>query len=160
MRQKARYHIDNFLYLCATCFPSYLKHTTHFLQTLAERVPLSVDSWFVTLDMIQLYTNISNAAALAAAREALADFRLNPLAKPSNNANIRLLEFVLTKLMGNTTSTFQALAWAPRWPPAIPMSSWAGSRKTLSTPTRLNPYNCGNTLYMSASAFGQAPKMS
>ena len=54
-------------------------------------------NWLVTLDITQLYTNVSNTAGLYVAKEALGGFRTNSKVKPSNDSLVQLMEFVLTK---------------------------------------------------------------
>ena len=76
--------------------PSYIKDTTHFIKILNEMDTISDNAWLVTLDVTQLYTNISNEEGILAAKECLHNFRPNPNLKPSNDSLLTLMKFVLT----------------------------------------------------------------
>ena len=64
-------YIDSFLSPLATNHPSYIKDTHDFLQKI-EQIKIPQNSFFVTLDVDSLYTNINNKEGLAAVAEAFA----------------------------------------------------------------------------------------
>ena len=78
------------------CHHSAILHYS-LLQILEDLGTLTDNSWLVTLVVTQLYTHISNTTRLHAAKEALGEFRPNPVVKPSNDSLVQFMEFVLTK---------------------------------------------------------------
>ena len=86
--EKISQFVDHFLNPCAFRVKSYLKDTTHFLTTLDQVGDLPENSWLVTLDVVQLYPNISNGKGILAAKEALEELRPNPNYKPQNSTLI------------------------------------------------------------------------
>ena len=70
--EKLSIYIDHFLKPIVPLIPSYIKDTTHFLNTLfAIPTPLPPNTILATLDVTSLYTNIPHAEGIASATEAL-----------------------------------------------------------------------------------------
>ena len=70
--EKLSIYIDHFLKPLVPLIPSYIKDTTHFLNTLfAIPTPLPPNTILATLDVTSLYTNIPHAEGIASATKAL-----------------------------------------------------------------------------------------
>ena len=70
--EKLSIYIDHFLKPLVPLIPSYIKDTTHFLNTLfAIPTTLPPNTILATLDVTSLYTNIPHAEGIASATEAL-----------------------------------------------------------------------------------------
>ena len=70
--EKLSIYIDHFLKPLVPLIPSYIKDTTHFLNTLfAIPTPLPPNTILATLDVTSLNTNIPHAEGIASATEAL-----------------------------------------------------------------------------------------
>ena len=75
---------------------SYLKDTTHLLQTLKELPLLKANAILCTLDVSSLYTNIPNNEGLKAVADFLSAHRVKgPNPEPTNSSLCKLLEMVL-----------------------------------------------------------------
>ena len=70
--EKLSIYIDHFLKPLVSLIPSYIKDTTHFLNTLfAIPNPLPPNTILATLDVTSLYTIVPHAEGIASATEAL-----------------------------------------------------------------------------------------
>jgi len=84
-------YIDSFLQPLATKHPSYIKDTYHFLEKLKEfQVPKQ--SFFVTIDVESLYTNINNTDGINAVKDS---FQNNPDPRRSDEHLLELLKLCL-----------------------------------------------------------------
>jgi hypothetical protein len=88
--------VDHFLNPASITHKSYVKDTTHFLQTLEKVGTLPKGCILTTFDVTSLYTNIPHEEGVQAAKRALNKSRPGNV-KPSNDSLINLLEFVLSK---------------------------------------------------------------
>lgn len=84
-------YVDHFLLPLSTSHPSYLKNTTHFLQTLQSHT-IPQDSLLITIDVDALYTNIPNDSGIQAVKEA---FQNSPDPTRPDRAILELLELTL-----------------------------------------------------------------
>ena len=82
--------VDFFLKDIAPQGASYIKDTTHFLQTLDSLTDIPEGALLVTLDVTSLYTNIPNDEGIQAARESLNAHRVDD-DTPTNGSLISLL---------------------------------------------------------------------
>ena len=82
--------VDHYLQLHAKALPSYVKDTTDFINILGNVKDISKDSILVILDVIELYTNISNHEGIETVNEAL-----------SNQAKIFIKFLYLTLTLNN-----------------------------------------------------------
>ena len=65
-------YIDHYLKPLVPLIPSYIKDTTHFLNTIFRiPTPLPKDTILVTIDVTSLYTNIPNDEGISSAIQAL-----------------------------------------------------------------------------------------
>ena len=71
-------YIDSFLSPLAANHPSYIKDTYDFLQKI-EQIKIPQNSFFLTLDVDSLYTNINKKKGLAAVAEAFAKTKTKDL---------------------------------------------------------------------------------
>ena len=88
--------VDYFLKPIVKNTRSYIRDTTHFLNTIDNFDQLPEHTFLVTLDVSSLYTNIPNDLGIQACRENLDSTRAGSK-YPTNSSLIELLEMVLTK---------------------------------------------------------------
>jgi hypothetical protein len=89
--EKISQFVDHFLNPPNSDLRSFVKDTTHFLQTLQEVGQLPENTLLATLDVTSLYTNIPNDVGIQAARETLNETRPQIGVKPSNASLLQLL---------------------------------------------------------------------
>ena len=94
--EKISAFVDIFLRPHLPKIKSYLKDTTHLLQTLKELPLLKANAILCTLDVSSLYTNIPNKEGLKAVADFLSAHRVKgPNPEPTNSSLCKLLEMVL-----------------------------------------------------------------
>ena len=76
--------------------PSFIKDTTHFLQTLEDLGKLPEGCILASFDMTSLYTNIDHCSGLQSTTDTFNWSRLGPGFKPTNASSLKLLNLVLT----------------------------------------------------------------
>jgi hypothetical protein len=81
--------VDHVLNPLSKLHKSYIKDTTHFLQTLKDLGLVPTDSILVTFDVASLYTNIPTQEGLQAARQCLNKNRPG-MVFPQNESLIKL----------------------------------------------------------------------
>ena len=92
-------YIDHLLGPIATKHPSYIKDTTHFLQTISNYKPES-HHLLITLDVDSLYTNIHNADGIKAVQTAF-------IAYPQTNRPDKQLLVLLDLSLKNNDFIFR-----------------------------------------------------
>ena len=127
-------YIDLFLSPLATNHPSYIKDTHDFLKKI-EQIKIPQNSFFVTLDVDSLYTNINNKEGLAAVAEVLAKTKhrdLNFSLRPDKEI-MDLLKLSLENndfiLMMIGIFKLQTQQWAKNLTQLMQTYSWLNGRK-------------------------------
>lgn len=86
-------YIEYFLHPLSIKHPSYVKDTYHFIE-MVRNLKIPTNSFFFTIDIVSLYTNIDTEAGMAAVKTIFQRF---PDAKRPDRELLKLLEINLTR---------------------------------------------------------------